>query len=228
MRAPDQKASLQDVARRIAHELAIDGDVVESDALTTIRLLRTLDKKIATRGKLKERGPIRGRRRSNTDDFTAILKSIKNLQKTLARVSPQALFLLLSGEDELSVYTFGSWDAQRKVVGRTRLMSSMLAYTHARCSFLLKVRPGAHGSADYRQHQVAVETWRFLKRHGKNPASGIASSLFGRLASLFYEGMTGTKNKDLERACKATLRLASEIGISEEGEVVSRGRIRLR
>jgi hypothetical protein len=227
MRAPDKKASVDDVVRRIVDEIGGDRDVVESYARTTIRLLRTLDSKMATRGNLKARAPFRGKRQENIEDFTAVLKSVKGLQKTVAKISAQALFLIFSGEDDhdFRPYTFGSNEAQQKVLIRTRQSVAALAYIRARCEFLLKARPGVHGSAEYRQHLAAVEAWRFLRTHGKRPASGAADSLFGRAASLFYEAMTGTQNKDLQRACKATLRLAAEVGISEDGVFIGRGRI---
>ncbi len=203
-----------------------DLDVVVSDVLTTIRLLRTLDKKTATRGNLKERAPIRGKRQENVEDFATVVKWVKGLQKALAKISGQALFHIFSAEDDFNPYSVPSSKAQQKVIIRTRQTVFALAYIRARCELLLTARPGVHGSAKYRQHQAAFEAWHFLRRYGKRPASGAADSLFGRVASLFYEGMTGTSNKDLERACKRTLRMAAGGGLPEDGLVIGRGRIR--
>jgi hypothetical protein len=229
VRAPN-KSRLDEVVQEIVAEIQSDpdrrDDATELDVRTTIRLLRARDQEVAYRGTSKERMPTRGKRQENVEDFTTLLKEIKRLRKALQKMSAPALILLFSGEDDVSTDEIPSAEVQQKVERRLRQITATLSYMQARCDSLLAARPGEHGHAEYRQRRVAHEAWRLLRRHGKKPAGGTLDSLYGRIASLLYEAMTGTADLDLQWACKAALRLADEGGLSD-GPVIGRGRISL-
>jgi hypothetical protein len=222
VRAPN-KSRLDEVVREIVTEL--DGQPVdeldrlsaEVDVRATVRLLCELDREVGYRRGVKRRTPFRGKRQENVDDLMAILKQTKALQKAIGKASSPALFLLVSGERDVTSDKVPPTEVQQRIEPRLRQITGMLAYLRARCDFLLAQRPGEHASADYRQRRVAHEAWRLLRRHKKEPASGVAASLYGRIASLLYEAMTGEYGKDLERACKAALILASKGGLSDDG-----------
>jgi hypothetical protein len=229
VRAPN-KSRLDEVVREIVEELESDPDgqdSTEAYVRATIRSLRELDREIAYRGASKGRTPIRGKRQDNVEDFTALLKQIKGLQKTLKKVSSAALFLLFSGEDDVGPDKIPSTEAQQKVERRCRQITMTLAYMRARCDFLLAERPGEHGGADYRQRRVAHEAWWLLRQKGKDPAGGTMDSLYGHIASRLYEAMTGVADKDLQWACKAALRLADEGGLRDDGPRGPHGQIPL-
>jgi hypothetical protein len=229
VRAPN-KSRLDKVVREIVEKIQSnpDGwDAAEADVRTTIRLLRTLDQEIAYRGALKGRMPVRGKRQENVEEFTALLKEIKGLRKALQKMSGPALFLLFSGEKDVTSDKVSSVEVQQRFKRRLQQVTATLAYMQARCDFLLAKRPGEHGSADYRQRRVVDAAWWLLKRHGKEPAGGTMDSLYGQIASLLYEAMTGTGDKDLQWACKAALRLADEGGLSNDAPIIGRGQIPL-
>src|SRR5262249_708679 len=71
---------------------------------------------------------------------------------------------------------------------------------------LLAMRPGRRRGTNYRQQICPAQPYDFLIRHGKKPAGGTLTSLYGKAASLFFEGMTGIPDKDLAEECKATIR----------------------
>lgn len=219
MRTPN-KRELDKIVRNIVEEVQSDPagwDSTEVDVRGTIRYLRELDREIAFRGASKERIPARGKRQENAEDFTALLTQIKSLQKALKRTSGPALCLLFSGEEDVTSDKIPSIDVQQKIERRVRQVVATLAYMRARCNYLLVERPGEHGSADFRQRRVAHEAWCLMRRYGKKPASGRATSLYGRIAALLYEATTGEYGKDLERSCRATLSLAKVGGLPDDG-----------
>jgi hypothetical protein len=220
VRAPSNKAHLDEIVRALVESLQDDPsgrDSSEVDVRSTIQCLRALDQEITYRGASKERMAIRGKRQENLEEFAELLKQISGLQKAFKKASAAALFQLFSGEDAKAITSdeVPSVEVQQKALSRARGVTKLLNYLHARCEFLLKKRPGEHGSADYRQRRVAHESWRLMRRHGKVPAGGTMDSLYGHITSLLWEAVTGEKDKDLEWACKATLRLASDGGLSD-------------
>jgi hypothetical protein len=192
----------------------------------TIGILRELDRETVYRGASKGRMPIRGKRQENIEDFSVLLKQVKALQKALSKTSVPALLLLFSGEnDDLGTDQFPSVAVQKRVFRRLQQVTMALATMRGRCDLFLAKRPGAHGNAQYRQRRVAHEAWRLLRRHRKTPAGGTPGSLYGDIASLLWEAMTGEVDKDLQRACKTALRLAGEGGLHDDGNVIGHGQI---
>ena len=165
--------------------------------------------------------------KENIEQLTAVRAQIENLRGALKNTSAPALFLLFSGDQDVSndegVMSFA---VQQRARNHLQQTIGMLKGLQERCDYLLTARPGEHGSVDFRQRRVAAEAWRLLKRHEKQPKSGIATSLYGEITSLLWEAVTGEQGKDLERACKTILMLADEGAIPEAGETIRRGRIR--
>jgi hypothetical protein len=225
VRAPN-KSRLDDVVQEIVDTLERDPDgrfSTELSVRATISILCELDREVAYRSALKERVPIAGKRQENVEDFESLLKHIEGLQKAFSKASGPALIHLFSGDDVIGPDQIPSVEVQQKVEIRLRRVIGVLAYMRARCDFLLDERPGVHGGADFRQRRVAHEAWRLLKIHGKEPAGGTMDSLFGQIASLLYEAMTGDADKDLQWACKAALRLADEGELRVDGPTIGRG-----
>jgi hypothetical protein len=229
MRAPG-KSRLNDVVSEIVvalNEAADDRLAGEVDVRGVINFLRESDREVSYRGGIKSRTSIRGKRQENADDFAAGKKQIGALQKALQKISSPALVLLFSNETDVHSDSFPAAEAQQKTLRRLQHFTAMLAYLQRRCEFLLDERPGEHGSADYRQRRVAWEAWRLLRRHWKEPAGGTMDSLYGQIASLLYEAMTGEANKDLQWACKAALRAADRGELRDGGLVIGRDNIPL-
>jgi hypothetical protein len=231
VRAPN-KSRLDEVVQEII-DLIIQSDADADDRFSTefsvrstIGLLQQLDREIAWRGAIKQRGPFRGYRPENIEDVTALHKQIKELQKALKRTSSPALFLLFSDENDLSC-EIPSTEAQRVVVRQLPEFTAMLDRVRNRCEFLLAEQPGERPNAGYRQRRAAREAWRLLNGYWREraPAGGTYGSRYGAVASLLWEAMTGERNKDLERACKAALRLADEGDLREDGPVIGAGQI---
>src|SRR6185437_9980800 len=85
----------------------------------------------------RSRTPIRGWRQKNVEDFRALIKQIKGLQKVLGKMPSAALVLLFSGEDDVGSEKIPSTEVQQRVERRLRQMVATLAYMRARCNFLL-------------------------------------------------------------------------------------------
>jgi hypothetical protein len=229
MRAP-QKSDQDEIVRKLVKKLneeEQDQDLSsEVYVRSAIKTLQALDQKVAYRGLGKEHMPVRGKWRDNIDQFKAVSAQIAKLREALKNVSAPALFLLFSGEQDVSsdegVMSFA---VQRRAKDRLQQTIGMLKGLQARCDYLMEL-PGEHGSVDFRQRRVAAEARRLLKRHEKKPASGIATSLYGQVTSLLWEAVTGEQGKDLERACKTIIMLADEGMITEAGEAIGRGQLR--
>jgi hypothetical protein len=229
VRAP-QKSDQDEIVRQLVKKLneeEQDRDLSsEIYVQSAIKTLQALDQKVAYRGLGKEHMPVRGKWRDNIDQFKVVRAQIKNLREALKNTSAPALFLLFSGEQDVSSDEgVMSFVVQRRAKDRLQQTIGMLKGLQGRCDYLLTERPGEHGSVDFRQRRVAAEAWRLLKRHEQKPASGIATSLYGQVTSLLWEAVTGEQGKDLERACRTILMLADEGRIAEAGEAIWRGQI---
>ena len=214
MRAPTR--SRDDVVQRIVDKIQTDTADQLSNELSvrfTIKLLHELDREVPYRGSLNERISIRGKRQENVEDFTALLKKIKALENALKKMSSPARMMFFSGESEFASDNFPAVEVQERAFHQLKQTLGMLATMRMRCNFLLAERPGEHGNTKHRERRVAEEAWRLLRRHRKRPAGGAPGSLYGDIASLLWEAMTGERDKDLQRACKTALRLADKGGI---------------
>ncbi len=228
MRAPTKSRTLDDVVQEIIDEIQTDSadrSSIELSVRFTINILRELDREVPYRGSLKERISIRGKRQENDDDFDALLKKIKALENALKKVSSPARMMFFSDETELVLDKFPSVEVQERALHRLKQTRGMLAHMRMRCNFLLGERPGEHGHTKHRERRVAHEAWRLLRHHKKKPASGIYDSLYGKVARLLWEAMTGEAGKDLQRACKTALRLAREGGLDDDRRVIRQGQV---
>jgi hypothetical protein len=232
MRAPDTPRPLDEVLREIIEKIqgAPDGKWSALGAMAdvhgTVRRLRELDREVFYRGALKRRTPFRGKRQENVEDFKAVKKQVEGLQKALKKISSQARFLIFSGaEDDVHSDDVPSNEIMQPFLHRVRQVTATLAYMRDRCDFLLDECPGQHGDTDFRQRRVAVEGWRLLQRHNIEPTGGTLDSLYGSVASLLWEAITGKEEEDLQWVCKATLRAAEKGSLHDGGPVIGRGRI---
>src|SRR5262249_20709770 len=146
--------------------------------------------------------PLWGFRQDNLEAIKTVHTHIKRLQKALKQTPKQALFLLFAPAPEDDI---PSDAAQKQVIARVHTMTAMLVRLRARCDALLRVKPGTHAGAGYRQRWVAEEAWHLMQRHGMQPTSGIATSVYGRVAGLLYEAGFNKYGKDIERGCKSVL-----------------------
>jgi hypothetical protein len=200
----------------------------EDDLRATIRCLRELDREVSYRGALKKRTPFRGKQQENIEDFKAVRKQVEGLQKALKKISSQARFLIFSGaEDDVHSDDVPSNEIMWPFLHRFQQVTAALTYMRDRCDFLLDERPGQHGSTDFRQRRVAVESWRLLRCLGIEPKGGTIDSLYGSITSLLWEAVTGEPTKDLQRACKATLSQANKGSLRDGNRVIGRGSIPL-
>jgi len=225
MRAP-KKSRLDEVVHEIVEKIQSDPDSrfsTEIGVRAAIKSLRELDREVPYRG-ASMRMPIRGKKQENVEDFKMLIEKIKGLQRALKKLSVPAWILLFSGESDVHSDKFPSPELQQIIERRLRLVTGILNYMRARCDYVLRKRPGEHGNTGYRQRRVAHEAWHLLKRHKKKPAGGTLDSLYGLVASLLWEAMTGEANKDLQRACKTALILArDEGGLWDDSPTIGQG-----
>ncbi len=166
--------------------------------------------------------PLWGYRQENLEHIEALRKQIEKLQEALRDLPDRALFLLFAPEVSGTDDRLPSIQTRQKVEARIRGVVTMLTRLRARCDQIAADRPGKHKSAGYRQEAAADEAWDLLVRHNKQPTNSSSStSLFRKVASLLYEGMTGEFGVDLERACRATFN-----NPPRRGAVLGRGFIR--
>jgi hypothetical protein len=163
-----------------------------------------------------------GAQKSNADALSALQKNISDLRKTL-RGTPAELLVLLAIEKLPE--QIPSLFEQQNAIDRLRQIVATLDYLHARCDQLLKQPPGEHGNANFSQRLAADKAWQLMKNHNLKPASGIDSSVYGSIARLLFEAVTG-QVKDLQRACKSALARAKGGELKEwKGPALFKGRL---
>jgi hypothetical protein len=163
------------------------------DASFTLQTLRALE------------GGLWGDRGENQKALAAFLQPHKKALQAFEAIPAPVLYLLFTPEIT-EVPREGHVPPHRKAEQRIKDYLTVAAFLSARGDRLLAMRPGRRKGINYRQQICAEQTYDFLVRHGKKPAGSKLTSLYGKAASLFFEGMTGTPGKDLAEECKATLR----------------------
>jgi hypothetical protein len=239
MRAPRSDVRSQnEIIREIVAKLApqdkrskpwSEGDLISAaitvDVGGTIKYLVIADQEVRYRGLTKAKIPFRGKQKDNEKDFEVIREQVRALRESLRNSSSPALTLLFSAEVDISGDRIQSVEEQTKGLHSLHEVIMTLAKMEARCDFLIRRQPGEHGNAGYRQRRVADETWRLLRRHGKDAGGGTPGTVLGDIASLLWEAMTGEADRDLQRACKAALQAASTGELRNDGQTIGRGKI---
>jgi hypothetical protein len=78
-----------------------------------------------------------------------------------------------------------------------------LTALHRRCSLIIRdKRLGEHGSAGWRQEQAARAARKICMLSGQPLAWSSPTSAYRKVASYFYEAMTGLSGQDMVRACR--------------------------
>lgn len=209
------KRTSDEIIQLIAGQIGKDDAGVQVAVRSVVNFLHALD----------EAPPLRGRRTDNIEDFKALDDQIFRLQRTLAELlSPSSLFLLFSDEDDVIPNDLPSAETGKRSLIALQQFTVKLASLRKRCKHLLQVPPGEHGSADVKGRLVAIEAWRLMTMYGKNPRGGTAESLYGKVASLLWEAMTGEPDKDLQWTCKAVLKDAKDgnLSLSQRGPTLAR------
>jgi hypothetical protein len=147
--------------------------------------------------------PLWGYQAENTNAFRRIRKDLEPVLKAFADAPGAALLLLFAQEGEIRDEDMPTLDVQKKMLSRMRAYLAMSRHLQRRAGQLADSKPGKHGNIGFRQDLAATEAWDSLTRRGRQPAySGSEESEFHRLASLYYEIMTGEADVNLTRACR--------------------------
>jgi hypothetical protein len=170
--------------------------------------------------------PLWGFNKSNDDALCALQTNIGDLQNTFKGL-PNKVLVMLAMEKLPEPDQIPSSLEQENALERLKKIVAMLGYVQRRCDQLLERKPGQHGNADFSQRLVAEEAWQLMKNHKLKPASGLASSDYGEIACLLFEAATGKYGKDLQRACKSTLKRAKEgeLNTWKGRPTISKGRL---
>jgi hypothetical protein len=236
VRAPQNKRATPEMIREIVFEILqaprVEEQGAESstppvgeaeevkiymDVLGAIKIFQELNREVPVSGKLKGRTSVWGHRTKNLEDFKSIKKQVDRLSKALIGISGTALVHLFSDERNVHLDQVPTMDVLKRTNERMSVFGAILRDLYKRCEYLLEQKPGEHGSSDYLGRWVAREAWRILRRAKRNPASGINSSVYGAVAMLLYEAITGEADKDLQRACKAALAAAAKGELTVDG-----------
>jgi hypothetical protein len=170
-----------------------------------------------------QKKPLWGSKKTNTDALSVLQRDIGNLRETL-RGMPKEILVQLAIEKLPE--QIPSLLEQHNAIGRLKQIVAMLDYMRARCDQLLSQPPGEHGSANFSQRLVAEEAWQLMKNYMLKPASGVAGSTYGLIASLLFEAVTGQYGKDLQRACKSALERAKKGELNEwRGPTIFKGQL---
>ena len=162
-----------------------------------------------TRLKLLADTPIWGNRTENVDAIGDVQTDLERLLESIRKLPDRARFLLFAPEGTGAIDDVPSAEVQREAMRRARQTTALHAWLRTRCEQILAKPPGVHGAAKHLDHYVAEEAADLLRFHGKTPASGATTSLYGQVATLLFEMTTGEPGKDLEHACRGILKASS-------------------
>jgi hypothetical protein len=185
MRPPAQRRSIDTIVAELVGEL---GPAYEASIREKIGALQ------------KHRGPLWGNRSANAKHIRDTRKDIEQLQRRLEKLPTEVLYMLFTPDFEPIN------DRQIEETGeRAFAASQFLGGLVGRCDQLLTMTPlpGAHKNRNDLERQCAIEARMLLEGTGKVAADGGATSSFGRVASLLFEAVTGKRDQDLQRACRA-------------------------
>lgn len=207
MRAPERpiRWSLDEIVAEIVKEYD-QGDVSDptSNLAIGIDVRATLDL-LGTLGHSET--PLWGHEKENLRATEGLLERIEGLQTALRTMPGRALYLLFAFGKSGQAGDILTGDDNEKVLARGRRFTAMLNTLHARCRQLMAEPPGKHRNVDYKKQLACDEAWDFMLRHGRRPTNTNAdTSLFRKTSNYFYEWMSGTRDQDLEYACRATFK----------------------
>jgi hypothetical protein len=203
MRAIDERSTDDRVA-----------DIVEECGDTSVEgFVRTL---IA--GLCLEYPPLTGNRAVNKKYAKKLRNQIDDLEATLKAVpegfpleflfAPERFLSLLflaqfpAGEGatvQIDPKEIGTFAEQAET--RHARLAEDLAKLRVQCDRIVDLRLGEHGSAGYQQERAAIASREVMERCGL-PLTCSPTSAYCRVASLFFEEMTGAYNVDLRRECE--------------------------
>jgi hypothetical protein len=89
---------------------------------------------------------------------------------------------------------------------RYEWMSALLSDMRSRCDWIIASKFGEHASSGYQQERAAIASRELMEQLRLPLAPTSSTSAYRRVASLFFEAMTGIYDAELERACEAMAR----------------------
>jgi hypothetical protein len=158
---------------------------------------------------LKSFGPLVGNRKANAKFARVILKWINDGEKLLAefphdpKEGSAMLELLFGPKQTMPVNSPERLEALIRQAGDNyEEFSARLQSLRQRCEWIIRERVGEHGSAGYLQERAAIAARYLCEKAGKPLAWSSPTSAFRKVASFFYEVMTGQADCEMERACE--------------------------
>lgn len=169
--------------------------------------------------------PVWGYWKENIEAINKLKEQIAELKKTLRTMPNAARLLLFTPEESGAADHLPTTATQKKSMERVKRVVGMLNYLDARCSQIMTNRPGKHRAIEHLKHYCAEEAWRLMRGCGLTPASGIETSVIGKIARLLYEAVTGKRNVDLAHECRVVVERGKAGDISIDGPTVGHGRL---
>jgi len=205
MRAPIPRRDTNDIVAAIVEEC---GDPsIEGHVRALIDGLRT------------ETPPLFGNRKVNEEFADKLRRRINRVEAAL-KVVPEGfpLLVLFAPEAFLPFYLLGQFPAGQGATAeiaeglidtameqtqkRLERLQQDLATLRARCDQVIALGLGEHGSAGYPQERAALCSREIMDRCGL-PLTCSPTSKYCKVASLFFEAMTGEENRDMRRPCES-------------------------
>jgi hypothetical protein len=152
---------------------------------------------------IKHLGPSSGNRKANTEFAEKVTSWIEAAGQMFA--DPPEGFPL----NDLFTPTDDSLLADPAIVYQNDercnnwLFTALLADMRKNCKRIIEHRVGEHANSGYQQERAARVSRQLLKKFGIPLHPSSPTSTYRRVASLFFEAMTGIYDADLKRACVA-------------------------
>jgi hypothetical protein len=156
-------------------------------------------------------------RKANSNYAQALLEWIDQGEKLLSDAPRGFNALTLFAEEERETYDAimqKRWDAiygmTQRADTRWNYLVELLAKLRAHCDRIVRLQLGRHGGTGYQQERAALAAALLMKRCGLPLTYSNAGSEYCRVASEFYEEMTGQSEQDIRRACERMAQFAAQ------------------
>jgi hypothetical protein len=188
----DQVRTDREIVKDIRHKISEAGaDAPEARISELIEGLRNLE----------SCPPLTGFRKDNTRYARKLSKWLQEGENLLKQHPKEFNFHFLFApepSDNETIHTSAS-----KAELRYEFLRSILIELRSRCEWIIKNKFGEHRLAGYQQERAATASRELMEQCGLPLAYSSPTSPYRRVASLFFEAMTGMYDEELERACEA-------------------------
>lgn len=198
MRAPQPKRTLEETVELIVRELGTKDVAIRKRVTSALKNLCALD----------PAHPTIGNRKANEGYYRKVRKWVEDGDKLFSSLPDNVDPMLLFGPETGPLHSEKQIEAMAQVaLENHQTLMTTLAALHERCSLVIRQHIGERGGIGFRQNRAAGAARDLCRLTGHPLAWSSPTSVYRKVATDFYEAMTGQFGDDMagyemQRACR--------------------------